>query len=181
MRRFAALLLTLCLCTACAFADGTQFADMTTEELIAMRDAADREILARQEDPLIEQAIAVLLDDWQNNVYAKGMGDGYVGIRWTRVVYLTEEAGTYSPMFENMVAFAEFFVLSDAYGTAPYYMHAGTRECVAFYADGSVEVMSINPIDNYRGRTYTTDFTGIIYRVSDRGGEFNGDYFVPAP
>ncbi len=104
-----------------------------------------------------------------------------MGIRWTRVVYLKEEAGTYSPMFENMVAFAEFFVLSDAYGTAPYYMHAGTRECVAFYADGSVEVMGMNPINNYRSRYFTTDFTGIIDRVSDRGGEFNGDYYVPIP
>ena len=180
MRRFAALLLTLCLCTACAFADGTQFADMTTEELIAMRDAADREILVRQEDPLIEQAIAALLDDWETQ-YAKGMGDGYVGIRWTRVVYLTEEAGTYSSMFENRVAFVEFVVISDFFGTAPYYMHAGVHECVAFYADGSVEVMGTNPINNYRARTYTTDFTGIIDRVSDRGGEFNGDYYVPIP
>lgn len=181
MRRFAALLLTLCLCTACAFADGTQFADMTTEELIAMRNAADREILARQEDPLIEQAIAALLDYWQNKVYAKGMGDGYVGIRWTRVVHLKEEAGTYYSLFENMVAFVEFFVLSDAYGTAPYYMHADTYEYVAVYADGRCVVLNTSPIGYYRGRHFTTDLTGIIYRVSDRGGEFNGDYYVPIP
>lgn len=181
MKRFLAFLLVLCLCGAAAAADGVSLTDMSLEELTALRDAADREILSRQEDPVIEQAVAALLDYWENSIYAKGYGNGYVGIRWTRVVYLTEEAAAYSPVFENMVAFVEFFVLSDYFGSAPYYMHAGTAECVAVYKDGTCEALGMDPLNRYRALTYTTDFTGIVESVSDRGADFNGDYFVPVP
>ena len=89
---------------------------------------------------------------------------------------LPEDDKTAHELFDDMVCFVEFMLLSDYMQTAPYYMNTGVYDCVALHRDGSYEVMKQNPLNRYRAKTYQTDFTGFIRSVSDRGSEFNAVY-----
>ena len=134
--------------------------------------------LTRQkEDKILEKAIKALTEHWKNEEYSgKNAGiseDGYLEIKWTRVVYIKDNIkADHTEQFKGMNCYVEFFLLSDYYGTAPYYCHAGVNECVAVMNNGQCKVIQ-DPIRVYRSQTYENDFSAIIESISDRGSEFN--------
>lgn len=128
-------------------------------------------------------AIENLKTYWHDEIYAESAGmdlDGFLEIKWTRVVYVKSDIpdGMHTQPFKDMNCFIEFFLLSDYYGSHPYYSHAGIAECVAFKKDGSYEVLRMNPLETYRSRTFSADFSPIISSVSDRGSDFNQSFFL---
>ena len=133
------------------------------------------QVFARaKEDAIVEKAIRTLTDYWKTEVYAgayEGVSeDGYLEIKWTRVVYIRDD--TAEERFQNMKYYVEFFLLSDYYDTAPYYENVGVFDCVTVTRDGQYAVVN-NPIRQYRAITYNFDYTPIIQSVSDRGSDFN--------
>ena len=156
----------------------------TLEELLAQRARLDEEIARlQQEDAVLSGAIDALKEYWKQMYESSGYGDGYLEIRSARVFYVTDEIlpeddKTAHELFDDLICFVEFVLLSDHMQTAPYYMYIGVYDCVALHRDGSYEVMRQNPLNRYRALTYRTDFTGFIRGVSDRGSEFNAVYHL---
>ncbi len=171
----ALLLAVLVPVSALAEASG----EKTLEELLAERARLDEEINRLQRDEtILPGAIDALKEYWKQMYQSSGYGDGYLEIRSARVFYiadpiLPEDDKTAHELFDDMVCFVEFMLLSDYMQTAPYYMNTGVYDCVALHRDGSYEVMKQNPLNHYRAKTYQIDFTGFIRSVSDRGSEFN--------
>lgn len=136
----------------------------------------------QSDEAVISGAIDALKEYWKQMYQSGKHGDGYLEIRSTRVFYiadpvLPEDDKKAHELFDDMVCFVEFVLLSDYCHTAPYYMNVEAYNFVALYRDGSYEVM-VNPLNNYRAKTYKTDFTGFIRSVSDRGSEFNAVYHL---
>lgn len=184
MKKTVCMLLALLLAVvvpASALAEAS--GEKTLEELLAERARLDEEInrLQRDEETILPGAIDALKEYWKQMYQSSGYGDGYLEIRSTRVFYiadpvLPEDDKTAHELFDDMVCFVEFMLLSDYMQNAPYYMNIGVCDCVALHRDGSYEVMKQNPLNRYRAKTYQTDFTGFIRSVSDRGSEFNAVY-----
>jgi len=178
MKKLIALVLLFSLSCCCAFAEQPNFDGMTLDELLAYQEQLQAAMAAVEEDEIVSQAIDVLLDHWKVEHYEKKPGtskEGYLEIVWTQVVYITDEAAE-SKYFENMLCVVEFLLLTDTLGTAPYYTRVGFDECVAVYKDGTFAVTSRSPIDDYRMKTYSLDYTGIIESISNRSTDFNGAY-----
>ncbi len=170
----------LLLCMMCMVPGYALDSDMTLDELLAQKAQIEQAIAQVQEDEIVEKAVQVLKDYWKKEAYGRGYDGkaGYLEIKWTRVVYIKDEIeADKTEQFDKMSCYVEFFLLSDYFGTAPYYCHAGVAEWVAFNKDGSFEVLDRDPISMYRVRTYQTDFSSIIDRISDRGSDFN-DVFL---
>lgn len=136
------------------------------------------------EDEIISNAVEALTTFWSGEIYqgSDNIGwDGHLEIKYTRVVYIKDELDEDLPdaadeLFGNMGCFVEFMLLSDYSGSAPYYGRAGIYECVSFSKDGTIEVLKQNPLDSYRTRSYTFDFSGIIESISDRNADFNESF-----
>ena len=135
-----------------------------------------------KEDRIIEKAVKALTEHWKNEEYSgKNAGiskDGYLEIKWTRVVYIKDNIkADHAEQFKGMNCYVEFFVLSDYFGSAPYYSHAGVNECVAVMDNGQYKVVQ-DPIRMYRSMTYQNDFSPIIESISDRGSDFNQVFYL---
>ncbi len=153
------------------------------EALLEQRAEIDKAIALAEEDEIVAKAIDSLKTYWTDEIYTGGFstGDGYLEIKYTRVVYIKNALDKDLPtsaheMFDGMNCFVEFMLLSDYSGSAPYYGHTGLCECVAFNKDGTFEVLQRNPLDSYRNRSYERDFSGIIERISDRDADFNDSF-----
>lgn len=152
---------------------------MQKEQLEAQLAQLETEIARAREDDVVALAVEEIKQYWTAKYTEHNQGNGYLGIRFTRVVYVKDAlALLQAEAFENMVCFVEFMLLTDYYESAPYYQHVGLNECVAFYHDGTFEVLGKNPLEMYRARTYSSDYSGIIAAISDRGAEFNADYML---
>ena len=179
MKKLICILLAMVLCLGTALAEEDRTSGRTLEELLAEKARLEAEIARVQEDEIIHQAIKTLKDYWRTEIY-NGMRstskNGYLAIRYTRVVYIKEDIDLpYTEAMQNMVCFVEFVVLSDYMESAPYYEHVGQNECVGFYRDGTFSVIP-NPIVRYRSRSFNTDYSGIILSISERNAEFNCEF-----
>lgn len=132
----------------------------------------------------IAAAIENLKTCWREEYSSAGKLPGYLEIKNTRVVVITDEpkapeesvqpyADAY---FADVDYIVEFMLYSDLMGMAPYYQAAGVWDCVVVYKDGSVQTPMNSPFDEYRARTYTFDVAGIIADVIDLGQEYNAAY-----
>lgn len=151
-------------------------ASTTLEELLAQRAEIDNAIALAKEEEIIEGAIDALAFRWEQEYlkYPPHDQEDYLEIKWARVVYIKDgvsEKG--AEQFTDMLCYVEFFLLSNYFGAAPYYPHAGVLECVAFRRDGTFDVLKQDPINQYRAKTFQMDFSHIIQSISDRGSEFN--------
>lgn len=133
------------------------------EELLAQRDELDKAIALAEEDEIIAKAIETLTNYWTTEIYAGSYStseSGYLEIKWARVVYIKDGiTGTGTEQLADMNCYVEFFLLSDYFGSAPYYGHAGVAEYVAFKKDGSFEVLQQDPLSMYQSE----------WRVSQNG------------
>ena len=171
MKRLFALLFVFMLISSTCLADNSR----SLKDYIA-KSEKQTEQSALTEDEIILKAIDVLTDYWKDD-YSQAFydeEDGYLDIKWTRAIYINQDLpDNAKSIFDQMNCYVEFFLLSNYFGTAPCYLHAGINECVAYMNDGSFKLTSYNPINTYRSRTYETDFTPIIMSISDREAEFN--------
>lgn len=132
-----------------------------------------------EENRIVSRAIDALTDYWKNEIYEGKIGDGYLEIKYTRVIYIADYAADNEirkEIFDQMDGFVEFMLLSDFMGSAPFYSRIGTYEFVAFHKDGTFEVLAKSPLSTYTVRTYETDFSDIIERVSERDSDFNSKF-----
>lgn len=120
MKKTVCMLLALLLAVvvpASALAEAS--GEKTLEELLAERARLDEEINRLQRDEtILPGAIDALKEYWKQMYQSSGYGDGYLEIRSARVFYiadpiLPEDDKTAHELFDDMVCFVEFMLLSD--------------------------------------------------------------------
>ncbi len=140
----------------------------------------------KSEAELVAQATEALKAYWLQEVY-KGNGSseqGYLEILHTQVSYISDEAASLPEedvkgrLFHDVYCVVDFVLLSDLYGTAPYYLDANAYYSVAIYRDGSAEVMVNSLFRLYASRTYIYDFSDIISSISNCGSDYNAVFLL---
>lgn len=120
MKKTVCMLLALLLAVvvpASALAEAS--GEKTLEELLAERARLDEGINRLQRDEtILPGAIDALKEYWKQMYQSSGYGDGYLEIRSARVFYivdpiLPEDDKTAHELFDDMVCFVEFMLLSD--------------------------------------------------------------------
>ena len=77
-------------------------------------------------------------------------------------------------MFGDIEYIVEFTLLSDYYGSYPYYQNIGNYDTVVFYEDGSIDIPTNNLFRTYSSRTYSYDYSDFIADIMDCGASYNG-------
>lgn len=153
MKRFSCILLMLC----CLFA-----LPVTT--------------VSEEEQPLAP-VIDTLKAAWTAEYQNFGVTDGYFEIKNTRVITIKDDvsaAGEYAEAFFGEIAVIyEFILMENWYNAAPYYASTGAMNNVVLYKDGTLEIAPRSLFHDYRARTYSMDFTGIIESIEDLGPAYN--------
>ncbi len=128
-------------------------------------------------------AIDMLKNVWKNDVLTDD-SDGYFEVAHTRVIYLFTESSDENKAkylqqyFTNdngaaMEAFVECTLFTDYFSSAPYYSDVMLYHCVAFYEDGTEQVLSKSPVEIFRARSFETRYDGIIREIADLDGKYN--------
>lgn len=157
---------------------------MTNEELIALVDSAENALLLRKEEgPMIEQAIRALKEYWESEYqfYSENFRtNGYLEILKTQIIYICNPeysddqiAKIAQKCFNNVYAVIEFVILTDMYGTAPYYQIPYKGNSVVVYENGQIEVNDMSPIKAFQSNTFKYDADEFIESISDYGSEYN--------
>ncbi len=100
------------------------------------------------------------------------MPDGYLEIKNTRVIALRDNAAKFLGK-DDLKYIVEFVILTDLYGTAPYYVVTEMDNTVAVFNDGRVETISQNLLRSYFTVTYDHDFLKFIKSIDDLQGAYN--------
>ena len=90
--------------------------------------------------------------------------DGYLEIKNTRVINIKENE---IEEFDNVKCIVEFILYTDYFASAPYYCNVGMNDTIMIFHDGTVEVTPKNPIEQYRIKYYTTDYSEFIDSIED--------------
>jgi len=120
-------------------------------------------------EEMIEEAIELLAEHWDEIYVEDDLGDGYFEIKNTRVIHIKEND---IEQFKNAKYIIEFDLYTDYMGTAPYYSNVGMYSNVVVNNDGSMEVAT-RVIDVYRSITFDTDYSDFIEEIIDYHGEYN--------
>ena len=110
--------------------------------------------------------------------------DGYFEVAHIRVIYLFTESSDektakyLQQYFSNedgaaMTAFVECTLFTDYFSSAPYYSDVMLYHCIAFYDDGTEQVLSKSPVEIFRARSFETKYDGIISEIADLDGKYN--------
>lgn len=181
---FAALLMI----TSTALAE-FDLSSMTPDELQQLIFQAQTQ-LELAEDKLVSQAANLLKDYWRTKVFAPGKyvsneERGYLEILNTRVTYIRHDFATQAEydtktdsMFSNVYCVIDFVLLSDYYGSAPYYNNIDMYNCIVVNLDGSMEMSNLPFFDLYRSRSFNTDFSPIIESVHNLGSAYDAVYYL---
>lgn len=186
-RIFSVLLAMILLLTVHSFAE-IDLSGMTDEELLNIINAAELQ-LALREETIVQEAVGLLKDFWteeyKEDFYENT--DGYLEIIYTRVIYLNDaetaddvNAQWLKKHFPDVYAIVEFIFLTDYYESAPYYWESGKLSRgnnVIVYRDGTMEICA-DLLNITRGKTYSSDFSGIIKSISNLGDKYNGIYHL---
>ncbi len=186
-RIFSVLLAMILLLTVHSFAE-IDLSGMTDEELLNIINAAELQ-LALREETIVQEAVGLLKDFWteeyKEDFYENT--DGYLEIIYTRVIYLNDaetaddvNAQWLKKHFPDVYAIVEFLFLTDYYESAPYYWESGKLSRgnnVIVYRDGTMEICA-DLLNIMRGKTYSSDFSGIIKSISNLGDKYNGIYHL---
>lgn len=163
MKKFFAFILALCLvlCVAgCGKKEDNKASEAATPESNS------------QYDELVNKATSLLEVKWENK-YGEENGierDGHFEIKNTRVIEIKE---TDVEEFKDIDYVIEFVLFTDYYGSAPYYSLSTIDSSVVVHKDGRMEANSKNPFAAYTAMNYTTDYSGIIEKISDCGSKYN--------
>ena len=188
MRKILCMLAALLLISTSAMAE-FDLSSMSPDELQQLIAQAQTQ-LELSEDKLVSQAVELIKDYWRTEVYAPQMYTsndprGYLEIVNTCVTYIkrdfatqTEYASSTEAMFANVYCIIDFILLSDYYGSAPYYTDIGINNCVIVYLDGSIEMSRMPFFDQYRSRSFVTDFSPMIESFHNLKSAYNATYHL---
>ncbi len=188
MRILLCLLAGLLLATTSALAE-FDLSSMSPDELQQLIAQAQTQ-LELSEDKLVAQAVDTLKDYWRTEVYApdKYISNdkrGYLEIINTRVTYVkrdfatqTEFANSHAAMFDHVYCVIDFALLSDYFGSAPYYNDINMYNCIVVYLDGTMEISKLPLFDLYRSHSFNTDFSPIIESFHNLGSAYNAVYHL---
>lgn len=130
-------------------------------------------VIDKQTQQYIEKALSIINTEWKST-YIKNanafQSDKTVEIINTRVINIKEND---IEDFKDIVAVVEFDILSDYYGSSPYYSNIQQHDTVTFYKDGTTKTLDI--FNRYRQKNYTTDYSGIIDNIIECGEAYNTD------
>jgi len=140
---------------------------------------------ASAEEHQMDAVIDALKEAWVQEYAEFGNSDGYLQILHARAVHIRDDAGSVSEFAQNTFGeidiVYEFIVLDNYFGTAPYYAYSGMLNNVVLYKDGTLEVLPRSIFNDYRARTYTIDFSGIIESVEELDEAYNQTFnLLPA-
>ena len=175
MKTCIALLLALLLClgTITALA-GPAFPGMIETPGAAVAPVSD--------DAVIRQALSALRSAWQQEYLGQHYcaGEHRLDIRGTRVIRVKSElAEREAKYFGDVACMVEFLIYNDYFaaeqpGPGVGYDDAVQRlNTVVVYRSGLMQAVALSPIESYRSRTYSNDYTGFIEEVVDYGGQYN--------
>lgn len=148
------------------------------------------ESVTHEYDELILKSIQGIKNEWaqlysQNEEWYK---DGYFEIKNTRLIKISDapkalvedskgniQEQSLDKYFGNIKYIIEFMILDNYMNSAPYYSsHSGRYNSVTIYDDLSIKVEShYSYFNTFSGKTYITDYSGIIEEVIDFGDRFN--------
>lgn len=153
---------------------GGAFAENKENEYIAAWNMSETEIM--------EKAVELLKAAWMNgkifsfnNRQRSERGD--LQILHAQICYFNP---LYIPQkknyLESVYCMVEFTLLTDFYGTAPYYADVAAQNAVLFKMDGTTEV-NTTPFYYCMVRYSTEDFMNALIRVTHTD-EYNGIYYL---
>ncbi len=188
----AILLCTVLLLPSFSFAENIDLSSMSPEELNALINAAQQQLDSNlTESEMMKSAVALLKDTWLNDskLGYKSAGNmsqhGYLEILHTQLSYISESASAdeslFNGIFYNVYCVIDFVLLSDYYGTEPYYVDAGINTSIVVYRDGTAEVCRNSIFAKYSARTYSYDYSDIISSVKNLGSEYNATFYLLDP
>ena len=126
-------------------------------------------------DKRVSDAIETISEFWGNHYDEYEFEDKYLKIINTRIINIKNNISEdvhRGDMFEDIDYIVEFELLSNYYNTAPYYVNIGINNCVTVHKDGTVDIQK-SPLDLYRSRTFSTDFSPIIESIEDFESQYN--------
>ena len=127
-------------------------------------------------DGQVRLATSALQEKWTEVYNESPDTDGYLEIIHTRVMEIDpDENDSFFWQLENGMNIryiVEFTLLSDYYGSAPYYHNAGVYDTVLIYEDGSALVGG-NFFGMYKSLTYNSDYSGFLTAIYDYGDNYN--------
>lgn len=158
MKRLFALLLAVGVVLLCASCSAKETSADTEKEP------------TKKHDAVITKAIKELKDCWEDEYKETQIEmDGYFEIKNTRIITIKPND---IEIFDNVQYIVEFELFTDYLGSAPYHENCGRFDNVIVYEDGTMEV-SHGLIDQYRSRTYQSDFSDFIQDIDDYQGYYN--------
>ena len=127
----------------------------------------------------VNSAIEELKTHWTNTLSQLESvdSDGTLKIINTRLILINNATSykDYDKYFSGVKAIVEFELYSDYFGTAPYYINAGTDNVVWIMEDGSVK-MAEHTIKNVISATYSGDFGDLFTEIDDIGSKYNATF-----
>ena len=131
----------------------------------------DGNIISNQDLNYVNKAIDIINQEWET-VYSKinqsVQTDNMIEIINTRIIHIKDNNNDY---FKDVDAVVEFDLLTDYYGSAPYYMNVNQNDTVVFYKDGSSKLLDI--FRTYKLKEFESDFSDIIENIVECGETFN--------
>ena len=124
-------------------------------------------------EALIQEEIDEIKDSWEDYYEERDIHSDYLEIKNTRILFLEEDAAEIWDGFADIVCIVEFELYSELYGPDAYPVNAKYMDSVLVYADGDLEVSSMNLLQIYRSVTYSVDFTDILDSIEDYGSRYN--------
>ena len=187
LKRIITILLVLTMLFSTVCAEGVDLSGMTLEGLWDLFTTAQSKF-DKSEPALIETAINALKSTWLEKAYNVSISDhGYLEIVHARITYIKEHTDrewaqqNASDLFSDVYCIVEFVLLSDYYGSAPYYMDVNLYNNVVISRDGTVSVKQVSPFKIYSGRTYSYDYSDLIESIHDFGSEYNAVFHLLDP
>ena len=169
MKKLTALLIALALflsLAACSAAPGGADAEAPQDGELLLD--AHGNAISSEDAEYVEKAMQLVRREWNSFFKEHSDRDGTVDIINARVIHIKDND---ADMFRDVRAVVEFEILSDFYGSAPWYMNAQQYDTVVFKKGRSTELMDI--FGMYRSRTFLTDYSDIIESIVDCGSAFN--------
>ena len=122
-------------------------------------------------DPRIDPALSALGQKWSELYDETDNTDGYLEVKSVRIIDIKPNE---NELFGDIEYIVEFTLLSDYYGSYPYYQNIGNYDTVVFYKDGSIDIPTNNLFRIYSSRTYSYDYSDFIADIMDCGASYNG-------
>ncbi|MBQ7845401.1 MAG: hypothetical protein IJ392_04545 [Clostridia bacterium] len=188
MKKLLCLIAAFLLMSVSAYAE-FDLSAMSPDELQQLITQAQTQ-LELAEDKLVSQAIDLLKEYWRTEVFAPGKyisndARGYLEIINTNVTYIKRDFATQDlfaneteTIFRDVYCVIDFVLLSDYYGSAPYYSNINMYNCVVVHLDGTMEISKLPLFDLYRSRSFNTDFSPIIESVHSLGSAYDAVFYL---